>query len=95
MQSLPSQEGGASMSLDEHSPEVERAMTTFYRRSLELETERLMASRLMADALKRENDQLRDKIKALFDAACEARHECDGVSHKAFDILNRALRAAA
>lgn len=83
------------MSMDEHSPEVERAMTTFYRRSLELEAEKLMAAQLMRDALQRENDQLRDKIKALFDAACEAKHECDGVSHKAFDILNRALRAAA
>ena len=28
------------MSLDENSPEVERALTTFYRRSLELETEK-------------------------------------------------------
>jgi hypothetical protein len=83
------------VSLDENSPEVERALTTFYRRSLELETEKLIATRLMRDALQLENDQLRDKIKALFDAACEAKHECDGVSHKAFDILNRALRAAA
>ena len=32
------------MSLDEHSPEVERAMTTFYRRSLELETQKRKAS---------------------------------------------------
>ncbi len=28
------------MSLDEHSPEVERALTTFYRRSWELEAEK-------------------------------------------------------
>lgn len=57
--------------------------------------EALMASRLMTDALKRENEKLHAKVKMLFDAICSADALLDyQKAELARDILVRAKLAA-
>lgn len=57
--------------------------------------EALMASQLMADALKRENEKLHARIKTLFDAICSADAVLDyQKAELARDILVRAKLAA-
>lgn len=57
--------------------------------------EALMASNLMRDALKRENDELHRKVRALFYAACSAAEALESQKTElARDILSRAKLAA-